>query len=210
MGGAFSSQKFKINPTGMEGVKNLENFASTPGVAGSTAEDILGQMSSGDYSKLAGTLLSPISDSFATAGRERERHALMGGNAFYQGTQPAMMSRLGDVANLENAQNKGLAIGAAIPGVFNAAGNMAQAAHNTQLGGLQAAMSGRVASSPLVQQPGWLGQVAGALGGIAGPAMGLMGLGGLGGGGGSVLPAAQGPIASNPSSYLPYAPSYGY
>lgn len=172
----FSSSKTWVNKPGMEGAGRLTDFADSQGLgkAGKSAKHVLGQMDSGDYSGLAGTLLDPVRQTFAKRGQEMNRNALMGGNRFYAGTQPALMRGIENAAQLENNQNEGLAMGQAIPALWGQAGGQFQNALNSQrqaqLGGLSAAANALIASNQRYQQPGWLGELTDAFGSVAGGA----------------------------------------
>src|SRR4026207_689450 len=98
MGFFQSDPKFMNNPNaagapGQGGYLGLEDWGRGLGIgkAGKFNLGLMKDMRSGAYSGVAGGLLSPIHDRFATAGREAERNATMGGNAMYRGTQPALM-----------------------------------------------------------------------------------------------------------------------
>ena len=197
MGGAFSSRKLETNQPAMQGVSNIENYGQNVGLgaAGRSAKGILKQMTGGNYSKLAGTLLSPIHDRYAANAREMERKSLMGGNAFARGTQPALMASIQNDAMKQMAEGEGLAYGQAIPALWGQASDQFQNALNArrglEMGSLQSGLQGRLAANQYITKPGWLdrvGQVAGMVGGIAG----IPGLGGFGRGGGGFDWSRQG------------------
>jgi len=199
MGHAFSHQQWNQNPNaagsaGGGGYLGLENYAQNVGLgkAGKTAKGILNQMSSGDYGNLAGTILSPIHDRYATQLRELTRNNQMGANAMYQGTQPALMAGLEDETRRQMAEGEGLAYGQAIPQLYGQASGTYQGAlnqqENQQLGALDAATRARLGSGQYNTQPGWfdrVGQVAGTAAQIGGMAMGIPAMGGPGMGAGN-------------------------
>lgn len=201
MGSVFSKRKLEVNQPGMQGVSNLENFAAhqSLGKAGKQAKGLMREMGSGDYSGIAGSMLAPIHDQYAAQGREQERNALMGANAMYAGSQPALMAGLQNESRAKMAEGEGLAYGQAIPQLWSQAGSQYQNALNSarsgELSALQSAMQGRLGSNQFITQPGWLdrvSQVAGVAGQIGGLAMGIPGLGGrMGSGGGYGVPNAN-------------------
>lgn len=215
MGHAFSKPVFQHDPNlaggpGTGGFLGLEDWVRNLGLgrAGESAKDVLRQMDKGNYQGLAGTLLSPIHDRFATNLREGERNAMMGANAMYAGTQPALMAGLQDTMRNKMAEGEGLAYGQAIPALWSSAGGMFQNALNSlegnQLAGLEGATKAR--AGQLVNEPGWfdrVGQVAGTVGQIAGLAMGIPALGGAGAGAAGA--GGAGSYFSNPQSqfYVP-------
>lgn len=177
----------------MTGVTNLENYGQNIGLgkAGKADKSIINQMVGGDYGGLAGSLLSPIHDQYATQGREQERNAMMSGNALIAGSQPALMAGLQNESRAKMAEGEGLAYGQAIPQLFGQAQQGYQNALNSQTGAqmsaLQSALQGRLGANQYITQPGWMdriGQVAGIAGQIGGLAMGIPGLGGMSSGGG--------------------------
>lgn len=177
----------------MQGVTNLENYGQGIGLgkAGKYDKSIMNQMMGGDYSGIAGSLLSPIHDQYATAKREGDRNAMMGGNAMYAGTQPAMMAGLGMENARKMAEGEGLAYGQAVPQLWGQASQGYQNALNAQTGAqmqaLQGGLQGRLGANQYITQPGWMdrvGQIAGIAGQIGGAAMSIPQLGGAMGGGG--------------------------
>lgn len=160
---------FKENPNARAGYQALEGFAGSQGlgIAGRQAKRMLRE---GDYSMF----LNPIKDSYATSQREGEREATMGGNAFQQGAQPALMAGLQSEARLRNQEGLGMALSSAMPQAFQTLSGVFQNAKNekdqTSLSALQGAMQGRLGSGQFVNQPGFwdrFTQVLGAAGGMA-------------------------------------------
>ena len=209
MGNAFSHRQLEVNKPAMEGVTNLENYGQNIGLgkAGKADKQIIASMMGGDYSGLAGNLLSPIHDQYATEGREQERNALMGGNALAFGNQPALMAGLQNESRAKMAEGEGLAYGQAIPALFGQAQQGYQNALNAQTGSqmqaLQGGLQGRLGANQYVTQPGWmdrLGQTVGIAGQIGQLAMGIPGLGGPSAGGGP-YGASQGTSGSHPYGY---------
>lgn len=191
MSGAFSHRQMETNHPAMTGVTNLENYGQNIGLgkAGKMDRQLLSQMASGDYSGIAGDQLAPIHDQYATQGREQERNAMLGGNAFLGGSQPALMASLQNDVRKQMSEGEGLAYGQAIPQLWSQASQGYQNALNAQTGAqmqaLQGALQGRLGANQYITQPGWMdrvGQVAGIAGQIGGAAMGIPGLGGGGGG----------------------------
>lgn len=200
MGFFQSDDKWIPNPNamgapGQGGILGLEDMGNnfTLGHAGKAAwKGILKPMMAGDYSALAGGLLSPIHDRYAANLRESERNALSGGNALYAGTQPALMQALQDEQRRKMAEGEGLAYGQAIPSLWESAAHTYQGALDSkrqeQLQAYQSALQGRLNSGHFMPQKSILdkiGQVVGIGSQVAGMAMGIPG---IGGGGSSAMP----------------------
>jgi len=218
----FSKPVYQHDPNlvgapGTGGYLGLEDWVRNLGLgrAGVSAKEVLQAMNKGNYQGLAGTLLSPIHDRFATNLREGERNAMLGANALYAGTQPALMAGLQNTLRNQMAEGEGLAYGQAIPALWSTAGGMFQNALNAlegnQLAGLEGATRAR--AGQLTNEPGWfdrLGQVAGTAGQIAGLAMGIPQLGGAGTGGAGAAQAnanlGAAPNYMSPSNPFGYAP----
>lgn len=210
MSGAFSHRTLETNAPAMQGVTNLENYGQNIGLgkAGKYDKAIMGQMMGGDYSGIAGSLLSPIHDQYATQGREQERNAMMGANSFLAGSQPALMAGLQNESRAKMAEGEGLAYGQAIPQLFGQAQQGYQNALNAQTGSqmqaLQGGLQGRLGANQYITQPGWMdrvGQVAGIAGQIGGLAMGIPGLGGMMRQAGTAYGPSQGTTGSHPYGY---------
>lgn len=182
--GFFSSEpKWSQNPYALPAIQGLENYAANVGLgqAGKSARNIIKQMNTGDYSGLAGSMLSPIHDQYATAAREAIRNNSMGGNALMQGWQPALMANIEQESRRKMAEGEGLAYGQAIPQLWGQATQTLQAAKNarmqTELQAREAALRGRIAGSQFYQNPSiWqnimsVGQGIGMLGKSASSAM---------------------------------------
>lgn len=194
MGKPFSHQQWQANPNaagsaGGGGYLGLEDWGANVGLgkAGKSAKNIINQMASGDYGNLAGSLLSPIHDRYATQQRELTRNNQMGANAIYQGSQPALMAGLEDETRRQMAEGEGMAYGQAIPQLYGQATNTYQGALNqqqgSQLAAQEAALRARLGSGQYTTQPGWfdrVGQVAGLASQIGGMAMGIPAMGGGG------------------------------
>src|ERR1041384_4364324 len=92
MGFFTGSTKYTPNPYAAPIIKSLTDYDPGIGVAGKSGKQIIKQMMGGDYSGLAGGLLSPIHDRSAANTREMLRNNMMGANAFMQGWQPGLMA----------------------------------------------------------------------------------------------------------------------
>jgi hypothetical protein len=166
---------FHTNPFILPAISGLEQFGAGVGLgkAGKTAKHMLNQMESGDYGGTAGTFLSPIHDRFAADTREAIRSNSMGGNAFVQGSQPALMANIEQDTRRKMAEGEGLAYGQAIPQLYSQAASTFQNALNTkeqmQLAAQEAALRARLGASQAVNTPStWqnvmsVGQGAGQL-----------------------------------------------
>lgn len=178
MGFFSGNTSWSINPNAAPGIKGLEDFASHIGLgqAGKSARNVIKQMNSGDYSGLAGSMLAPIHDQYATNLREAVRSNSMGANAFTQGWQPGLMAAQEQDTRRKMAEGEGLAYGQAIPQLWGQATQTLQAAKNarmqTELAARQAALQGRIAGSQAQRNPSiWenirsLAQGAGEIGAL--------------------------------------------
>lgn len=188
MGGAFNSRKMETNEPAMERVRNLEAWGQDLGIgrSGKLNKKLMNQMYEGDYSGLAGGLLSPLKTAHDTEARRRTRQGLMSGNAMYAGTQPALMRNIENEAAAEADTQYGNNLSNALPGLWGQVNTGYQNALGSQRGfqqgALQGAMQGSLQANQYRDKPGWLGQVTGAIGGIGGAMMGIPRLGGFGGG----------------------------
>lgn len=176
MGFFNADPKWTTNPFAKPGIDNIENWGKNQhiGIAGRTGRQILKQMSGGDYGGLAGTLLSPIHDQYASEMREAIRSNSMGANAFTQGSQPALMANIEQESRRRMAEGEGMAYGQAIPALYGQAAGVFQNAKNArdqnQFNALDAGLRGRIASSQFYQNPSTLskiGQFANVAGSIA-------------------------------------------
>ena len=154
--------KYYTNPLAQQGITGLEDFANTVnlGAAGKFAKNTLKDMNSGDYSGVAGTMLSPIHDRYATNLREAIRAGGMGGNAFALGSQPALMASIEQEQRRKMAEGEGLAYGQAVPELYQTMANTYQNALNnkqqTKLASLEAALRGRLgAVTPQQTKSAW-------------------------------------------------------
>jgi hypothetical protein len=177
MGFFSNAPSWSQNPFAQPAIGGLENFANNVslGQAGRSAKGIIKQMKSGDYTNLAGTMLSPIHDSYATNLREAIRGNSMGANAFMQGWQPGLMAANEQTTRAKMAQDEGLAYGQAIPQLYNQATSTYQNAYNArnqnELQAREAALRGRIAGSQMYQTPSTWSNIVGfgqGLGQLAG------------------------------------------
>lgn len=161
-----------VNNGGASSISGLEDYAAHTnlGKAGKFSKQIMGQMMGGDFSNLAGTLLSPIHDQYATQMREALRGNSMGGNAFAQGSQPALMANIEQDTRRKMAEGEGMAYGQAIPQLWNQASSTYQNALNnrnqTQLQALQTAMQARQNGAQFYQTPSTFSNIMSSASGL--------------------------------------------
>jgi hypothetical protein len=157
MGFFEGDYKWQTNPYAAPGIGAIEDWGKSVGLgkAGKAAKGIINQISSGNYGGLAGSILSPISNRYATQMREAIRANSMGGNAFAQGAQPALMAAIEQDTRRKMAESEGLAYAEAIPQLFSSASNVYQNANNardsSQLSALEAAIRARLGASQMTQ-----------------------------------------------------------
>jgi len=153
------------------GIQGLEDFTQTIGLGpGKFGKKLTKQLWGGDYSGIAGTLLSPIQDQFRTNTREALRANMMGGNALFQGSQPALMSAIEQDTRRKMAEAQGLALGQAIPQLWSSATETWQrgldSARNAEIAAREAALRGRIAASQPIQTPSTWDKITGVIGGL--------------------------------------------
>lgn len=174
MGFFTPGNKWIENPYAIPGAENMEAWGRQVGLgkAGKSAKGIIKQMSSGNYGGLAGTILSPIHDQYAAQLREAMRANTMGGNAFVQGSQPALMANIEQETRRKMAEGEGLAYGQAIPNLYGQATGTLQNAINsknqTQLSAYEAALRARMGAGHHQQTPSTLGTIGNAVNTIGG------------------------------------------